>query len=109
MASMSLIASLLPTSSSTLTRLPSTTARRGLVVAKAARVDQGDEKGSWEMKQGSSSNGRRELIFAAAVTAACSVANMAMGQEEPKRGTPEAKKKYAPVCVTMPTARICRK
>ncbi|XVF19289.1 hypothetical protein REPUB_Repub11eG0097400 [Reevesia pubescens] len=106
MASMSMTASLLPSSSSTLSRLPPTTVRRGRIVAKAARADQG-EKASWELKQ-ESSNGRRELIFAAVAAAAWSFANIAMG-EEPKRGTPEAKKKYAPICVTMPTARICRK
>ena len=75
-------------------------------MAKAARADQG-EKAIRELKQ-ESSNGRRELIFAATAAAACSVANIAMG-EEPKAGTSEAKKKYAPVCVTMPTAKICRK
>ena len=38
-----------------------------------------------------------------------SVANGALaGDEEPKRGSEAAKKKYAPICVTMPTARICR-
>lgn len=59
-------------------------------------------------KEESSSNGRRELVFAAAAAAACSVAKIAMAIE-PKPGTIEAKKKYAPVCVTMPTARICKK
>ncbi|KAE8691686.1 Photosystem II 5 kDa protein [Hibiscus syriacus] len=106
MASMSMTASLLPSSSSVLTRLPSGSARRGAIVAKATGSDQG-EKGSLEMKQ-ESSNGRRDLVFAAVAAAVCSFANVAMG-EEPKRGTPEAKKKYSPVCVTMPTASICRK
>ncbi|KAH1090623.1 hypothetical protein J1N35_017880 [Gossypium stocksii] len=107
MASMSMIASLLPSSSSSLTRLPSRAGRRGAIVAKATSANQGD-KASLEIVKQEGSNGRRELIFAAAATAACSVANVAMGEEEPKRGTAEAKKKYAPVCVTMPTARICR-
>ncbi|XP_022754241.1 photosystem II 5 kDa protein, chloroplastic-like [Durio zibethinus] len=106
MASMSMTASLLPTSSTTVTRFPSATVRRGLIVAKASRTDNGQEA-TRELKQ-EGSNGRRELIFAAATAAACSVANIAMG-EEPRPGTPEAKKKYAPICVTMPTARICRK
>jgi hypothetical protein len=26
---------------------------------------------------------------------------------DPKKGSPEAKKKYAPICVTMPTAKVC--
>ncbi|KAK6235576.1 hypothetical protein SCA6_010913 [Theobroma cacao] len=103
MASMSMTASLLPSTSSTWTRLPSTTARRGVIVAKASEAAEG-EKGSRELKQGSN-NGRRELVFAAAAAAACSIANVAMGAEDPKAGTPEAKKKYAPICVTMPTAR----
>ncbi|MBA0817982.1 hypothetical protein Gohar_028062 [Gossypium harknessii] len=109
MASMSMTASLLPSSSSSLTRLPSRAARRGAIVAKATSANQGD-KASLEIMKQEGSNGRRELIFAAAAAAAaaCSVANVAMGEEEPKRGTAEAKKKYAPICVTMPTARICR-
>ncbi|XVE59990.1 hypothetical protein DITRI_Ditri05aG0090800 [Diplodiscus trichospermus] len=74
-SSMSMTASLLPSSSTTVTRLPSAAARRGLIVAKASRADNGEK-------------------------ATC---------EEPKAGTPEAKKKFAPVCVTMPTASICRK
>ncbi|GMJ07082.1 photosystem II subunit T [Hibiscus trionum] len=106
MASMSMTASLLPGSTSALTRLPSRPARRGVIVAKAGSADQG-EKAGLEMKQ-ESSNGRRDLMFAAAAAAVWSVANVAMG-EEPKSGTPEAKKKYAPICVTMPTAKICRK
>ncbi|KAK8683212.1 hypothetical protein V6N13_039278 [Hibiscus sabdariffa] len=106
MASMSMTASLLPGSSSGLTRLPSRAARRGGIVAKAASGDQG-EKAGMEMKQ-EKSNGRRDLIFAAAAAAVGSIANVAMG-EEPKPGTPEAKKKYYPICVTMPTAKICRK
>ncbi|CAN4089803.1 unnamed protein product [Withania somnifera] len=53
-------------------------------------------------------NGRRGLAFALMAIAASSVARVAIA-EEPKAGTPEAKKKYAPICVTMPTARICHK
>ncbi|KAE8705720.1 40S ribosomal protein S2 [Hibiscus syriacus] len=83
-----------------------TLACRGVIVAKVTGSDQG-EKGNLEMKQ-ESRNGRRDLGFAAAAAAIWSFANAAMG-EEPKRGTPEAKKKYASVCVTMPTASICRK
>ena len=62
-------------------------------------------KVSYEDKEGI--NGRRNLMFAAAAAAVCSVPGMATA-DEPKRGTPEAKKIYAPICVTMPTARICR-
>ncbi|XP_040995473.1 photosystem II 5 kDa protein, chloroplastic-like [Juglans microcarpa x Juglans regia] len=111
MASMTMTASF-----SAVTKLPaSTSARRpGLIVAKASRATDA-EKANLEFKQNSkeeSSSGRRDLVFAAAAaaaaTAAFSVTKLAIA-EEPKRGTPEAKKKYAPVCVTMPTARICRK
>lgn len=78
-------------------------------MAKASSAPEG-EKGSLEMKKSSSSSsssGRRDLMFAAAAAALCSIAKAAMA-DEPKRGTKEAKEKYAPVCVTMPTARICR-
>jgi len=51
---------------------------------------------------------RRDLVFTAAAAAVCSLAKVAMADDEPKRGTEAAKKKYAPVCVTMPTAKICR-
>ncbi|KAJ4840303.1 hypothetical protein Tsubulata_022048 [Turnera subulata] len=60
-------------------------------------------------REESSSNGRRDLVFAVAAAAACSIAKIAMADEEPKNGTPEAKKKYASICVQMPTARVCRK
>lgn len=86
---------------------PSTTPRRGLIVAKASRATEGVNV---EMKnREESSGGRRDLMFAAAAAAAAySIARVAIADEEPRRGTPEAKKKYAPICVTMPTARICR-
>ncbi|GJZ03918.1 putative gypsy type transposase [Tanacetum coccineum] len=75
-----------------------TTSRRGLVVmANATKVEKKEE------------SGRRVMMFAVAAAAAASVAKIAMAaeDEEPKRGTAAAKKKYGPVCVTMPTARIC--
>lgn len=55
---------------------------------------------------------RRDVMFAAAAAAICCIASgpgNAIATEDPKPGTPEAKKIYAPVCVTMPTARICHK
>ncbi|PWA59783.1 photosystem II 5 kD protein [Artemisia annua] len=82
------------------TKQPSTTtSHRGLVVmANATKVDKKEE------------SGRRVMMFAVAAAAAASVAKIALAaeEEEPKRGTAAAKKKYGPVCVTMPTARICR-
>ena len=104
MASMTMTASF-PTGSA-MAKQPSTTPRRGLIVAKASRATEGVNV---EMKnKEESSSGRRDLMFAAAAAAACSFARVAIADEEPRRGTPEAKKKYAPICVTMPTARICR-
>ncbi|KAL6976644.1 hypothetical protein U1Q18_025431 [Sarracenia purpurea var. burkii] len=78
------------------------------VAAKASEVIDSTAAASLknEREEGSSS-ARRELMFAAAAVAVCSVTGVAAAYE-PKPGTPEAKKKYAPVCVTMPTARICR-
>ncbi|GLU19332.1 hypothetical protein SLE2022_355880 [Rubroshorea leprosula] len=107
MASITMTASLLPNSSSTLTKLPSTRARRGVVAVKASSERASLELKNVEMRE--ESNGRRELIFAAAAAAACSIAKLAMAGEEPKAGAAGAKKKYAPICVTMPTARICHK
>ncbi|KAL2239927.1 photosystem II 5 kDa protein, chloroplastic [Sesamum indicum] len=78
-------------------------ARRGAVVVRASSEP---EKMAVKADEKSNSS-RRDLMFAAAAAAACSVAKVAMA-DEPKPGTSEAKKKYAPICVTMPTARICR-
>ncbi|GMI75769.1 hypothetical protein like AT1G51400 [Hibiscus trionum] len=80
--------------------------RRLVVVANAAKGGEVESvQLSGETKR-ESSNGRRELMFAGAAAALCSVAGVAMA--EPKPGSAEAKKAYAPVCVTMPTAKICR-
>ncbi|KAI4373663.1 hypothetical protein MLD38_011766 [Melastoma candidum] len=68
------------------------------------------QKASVELQAGEGErSGRRDLVFAAAAAAACTVAKVALADDEPNPGTPEAKKKYAPVCVTMPTAKICHK
>ncbi|KNA18995.1 hypothetical protein SOVF_065540 [Spinacia oleracea] len=99
MASITMTASFLGT---TVSKQPPTHhLRRGVVMAKAM------PETTTTTKEETSSK-RRDLVFAVAAAAACSVARIAMA-EEPKRGTPEAKKKYAPVCVTMPSARICYK
>lgn len=79
-----------------------TTARRGAMVVRASREP---ETGVGNSKE--ESNGRRELIFGVVAAAAYTVAKVSMAAE-PKPGSPDAKKKYAPVCVTNPTARICR-
>ncbi|CAL9186849.1 photosystem II 5 kDa protein, chloroplastic-like [Musa acuminata AAA Group] len=85
---------------------PSTSChRRSLVVAKAATQAQATGTPDHE-----NVGGRRAVVFAAAAVALCAVdRGMASAYEEPKRGTAEAKRKYAPICVTMPTAKICHK
>lgn len=104
MASFTMTASILGSPAVT-NRSAVATQRRSLVVNAAKAVEA--EKVSYDNDM-DGSNGRRNLMFAAAAAAAvCSVAGMAVA-DEPKPGTPEAKKKYAPICVTMPTARICR-
>ncbi|XVF79633.1 hypothetical protein PTKIN_Ptkin15bG0004800 [Pterospermum kingtungense] len=108
MASLTMTASCLSSSTSLTNGSPRIAQRRLAVVANAAKGGEVESvKLSGETKR-ESNNGRRELMMAAAAAAVCSVAGIAAA-EEPKRGTPEAKKFYAPVCVTMPTARVCRK
>ncbi|CAN6482357.1 unnamed protein product [Victoria cruziana] len=77
--------------------------RGGVAVrAQAAETEAAEKK----------SSGRRDVVFGAAAAAvfwsAVSATGEANASEEPKKGSPEAKKRYAPVCVTMPTAGICR-
>ncbi|KAE9620174.1 hypothetical protein Lal_00019263 [Lupinus albus] len=106
MASMSMTASFLGNSSSALSnnRSPVTMKRGLVVVANAGRT----EKVNNDNNNINNNNGRRNIMFAAAAAAVCSVGGMAVA-DEPKPGSPEAKKVYAPICVTMPTARVCRK
>ncbi|XP_068641992.1 photosystem II 5 kDa protein, chloroplastic-like [Aristolochia californica] len=81
--------------------------RRQVVMAKAVRVDGFKQQ---NVSSDQDNNTRRNLMFAAAAAAVCSAASgcgVALA-DEPKRGSPEAKKKYAPICVTMPTASVCR-
>ena len=102
MASISMTSSILGFPA--LTNRSSVATQRRLVVVRAVEGEKMIKY--YNNKEGS--NGRRDLMFAAAAAAVCTFAGVAMADDEPKRGTPEAKKKYAPVCVTMPTARICR-
>ncbi|KAK1287257.1 hypothetical protein QJS10_CPB19g01087 [Acorus calamus] len=87
---------------------PSAVPRRGPVVVKAV-VRANGAKASDDRK---ANNTRRDIVFGAAAMVAVVAAGGAValaGEGDPKPGTPEAKKKYAPVCVTMPTAKICHK
>lgn len=93
-----------------MTKNPSSSSpRRSLIVAKASEGERVNVEAMNSRKEEGGNSGRRDLVFAGAAVAACSLAKIAFAQEEPKRGTPEAKKKYNVVCVTMPTARVCRK
>ncbi|KAF9596054.1 hypothetical protein IFM89_006981 [Coptis chinensis] len=89
-------------------RSSTTRGRRSLVVAKAAGSTEGVAVKQVDNNKKENNNGRRDMMFAAAAAAACSLAGIALA-DVPPRGSPEAKKLYAPVCVTMPTARICHK
>lgn len=87
---------------------------RRAIMAKAMKAEAADGavKLNCDEATNKANNGRREVMFAAAAAAICCIASShgdAMAAEGPKPGTPEAKKFYAPVCVTMPTARICHK
>ncbi|XP_073138322.1 photosystem II 5 kDa protein, chloroplastic-like [Henckelia pumila] len=102
MASMTMTASFLGGSAAA-KQLPATPRR----VAFAVRASGETEKAPSNEKEESNST-RRDLMFAVATAAAFSVARVALA-DEPRRGTLDARKKYAPVCVTMPTAKICHK
>ncbi|XP_042491892.1 photosystem II 5 kDa protein, chloroplastic-like [Macadamia integrifolia] len=107
MASITMSASLLGGINACERRRSAATHKR-LVVAKAVEAEQVKLSNNNDGKNESSS-GRRDLMFAAAAAALCSVAGIAVAVEGPKRGSAEARKIYAPICVTMPTARICHK
>ncbi|XP_028758765.1 photosystem II 5 kDa protein, chloroplastic [Neltuma alba] len=107
MASMTMAASFM---GGAMTKNPlSSTPRRSLIVAKATEGERVNVEAMKSRKEEGGNSGRRDLVFAGAAVAACSIAKIAFAEEEPQRGTPEAKKKYNAICVTMPTARVCRK
>ncbi|CAL5380421.1 unnamed protein product [Camellia sinensis] len=113
MASVSMTSSFLGGATTTLSeRSPATTIHRRVVITNGAKannnINVGERVKISQKESNNNGGGRRDLMFAAAAAAVCSVAGVAMA-EGLKRGTPEARKIYAPVCVTMPTARICHK
>ncbi|GLJ27044.1 hypothetical protein SUGI_0530270 [Cryptomeria japonica] len=62
-----------------------------------------------EKKEDKEAMQRRSVMFAAAAAAVSAVSQgMNAMAGEPKNGSPEAKKLYARICVTMPTAKVCR-
>ena len=113
MASVSMMASFLGTAS--VAHRPSASRSRNLVAAKAttvrAEAQEVDAKPNVVTGDEKKNGGRRAAVVAAAAAALFVVRQgVALADAEPpKRGTPEARKAYAPVCVTMPTARICHK
>ncbi|GMH10310.1 hypothetical protein Nepgr_012151 [Nepenthes gracilis] len=89
---------------SMVSKRPSTATHHGGAMVKVEIVAESNDDNN---KKEGGSRERRDLVFAAAAAAACYITRASMAEEAPKPGSPEAKKKYAPVCVTMPTARIC--
>ncbi|KAF7152110.1 hypothetical protein RHSIM_Rhsim01G0129200 [Rhododendron simsii] len=74
------------------------THRRLLVIIRNCMpksVGEGGKISQEISKNDQSNSGRRDLVFAAAAAAVCSAAGVAAA-EEPKRGTPVARKIYAP-------------
>ncbi|KAK6937149.1 hypothetical protein RJ641_034179 [Dillenia turbinata] len=108
MASVTMTASFLAGSTLSASKQPSMTPRGVSIIAKASASSEQVVLDKKKIVNEESGNRRRNMVLAAAAAAVCSVASVAMA-DEPKPGTPEAKKKYAPICVTMPTARICHK
>ncbi|KAF8653019.1 hypothetical protein HU200_062454 [Digitaria exilis] len=87
--------------------------RRGssFAVARAAKVERCEQEPARLVAAAESqpAEGRRAVMLAAAAAAVAAIggAGAAMADPKPKNGSPEAKKKYAPICVTMPTAKVC--
>ena len=106
MASLTIMASFL--GGARIADRPSTNHRRGIIVAKAAAKVQCQDAAKTNADSREDS-GRRAVMLAAAAAAISLVGQgVANAGEGPKPGSSEAKKFYAPVCVTMPTAKICR-
>ncbi|RCV07022.1 hypothetical protein SEVIR_1G214401v4 [Setaria viridis] len=86
--------------------------RRGsFAVARAARVDRCQQEPAArlaaEEAEARPAEGRRAVMLAAAAACVAAIGGAGAAMAGPKNGTPEAKKKYAPICVTMPTAKVC--
>lgn len=88
--------------------------RRGtFAVARAAKVDRCQQEparlaaAAEETAEARPAEGRRAVMMAAAAACVAAIGGAGAAMAGPKNGTPEAKKKYAPICVTMPTAKVC--
>ncbi|MEW9503589.1 hypothetical protein, partial [Jeotgalibacillus marinus] len=60
-----------------------------------------------QAEEAGGAEGRRAVMFAAAAAAVSAIGGAAIAASGVKNGSPDAKKKYAPICVTMPTAKVC--
>ncbi|KAL5213285.1 hypothetical protein ABZP36_024132 [Zizania latifolia] len=114
MASLTMMASLSAVSGAVAADRRVAAPRRGsLAVARAAAGGRGTEcqpaEGTVQAEEALSmgAEGRRAVMLAAAAAALSAIGGAGVALAEAKRGTPEAKKKYASICVTMPTAKIC--
>ncbi|CAN6232219.1 unnamed protein product [Urochloa humidicola] len=87
--------------------------RRGssfAVARAAAKVERCQQEPARLAAAGEEGNaeGRRAVMLAAAAACVAAIGGGAgAAMAGPKNGSPEAKKKYAPICVTMPTAKVC--
>jgi hypothetical protein len=85
--------------------------RRGcFAVVRAAKVDRCQQEPARlvaEEAEARPAEGRRAVMLAAAAAAVAAIGGAGAAMADPKKGSPEAKKKYAPICVTMPTAKVC--
>ncbi|CAD6243930.1 unnamed protein product [Miscanthus lutarioriparius] len=91
--------------------------RRGsFAVVRAAKADRCQQEpasarlaaaAAEEAAEARPAEGRRAVMLAAAAAAVAAIGGAGAAMADPKKGSPEAKKKYAPICVTMPTAKIC--
>lgn len=75
--------------------------------AKADRCQQEPASARLAAAAEEAAEGRRAVMLAAAAAAVAAIGGAGAAMADPKKGSPEAKKKYAPICVTMPTAKVC--
>ncbi|XP_040377085.1 photosystem II 5 kDa protein, chloroplastic-like [Oryza brachyantha] len=111
MASLTMMASLSAVAPAS-GRVSSAAPRRGgLAVARAAAGGAAECQRDEVAAVAQGAEGRRAVMFAAAAVALSAIggagAGAAFAEPDVKKGTPEAKKKYASICVTMPTAKVC--
>ena len=107
MASLTMMASLSAVAAVAADRRVAAPRRGSLVVARAAKVECQEPAGKLQAEEARGAEGRRAVMFAAAAAAVSAIGGAAIAASDVKPGSSEAKKKYAPICVTMPTAKAC--